>query len=239
MKNRWIYCLLTMSIYGCMTTPDQHGISPPVVTNDEIAVNQVTEQKTEVGEQMLNESEQKLVSTSPTSQDSQERTENPIQKPLWPSETGIATYYAPHMEGHTTASGEPYDPEQLTAAHRTIPIGSSVRVTNLKTNQQSVVRINDRWNGGGNRIINLSKQAATQLGFGSAGMIPVQLDIESLASTKILQSNITTQQLPDRLEENNLKNHSRLSICQNEADILGLAGEFYRYHVIACLSRSK
>ena len=236
MENPWIYGLLTILICGCMATPNQHGISPPVITNGEIAVNQVTEQKTEVGEQTLNESEQKLVSTLPASQ---EKTENPIQKPLWPSETGIATYYAPHMEGRTTASGEPYDSEQLTAAHRTIPIGSSVRVTNLKTNQQIVVRINDRWSGGGNRIINLSKQAATQLNFGSAGMIPVQLDIESLASGMILQSNIRTQQLPDRLEEDNLKNHSRLSICQNEADILGLAGEFYRYHVMACLSRSK
>jgi rare lipoprotein A len=219
-----------------MATPDQRDIFPPVATNDEIAVNQVTEQKTEIGEQILNMSEQKPVSDPSASQ---EKSESSLQKPLWPSETGIATYYAPHMEGNTTASGEPYDSEQLTAAHRTIPIGSSVRVTNLKTHQQIIVRINDRWGGSGDRIINLSKQAATQIGFGSAGMIPVQLDIESLASDKILQSNIRTQPLPERLEENNFKNHSRLSICQNEADILGLAGKFHRYHVTACLSRSK
>lgn len=86
------------------------------------------------------------------------------------------------MEGRITASGEPYDSEQLTAAHRTIPIGSSVRVINLKTKQQTIVRINDRWGGGGDRIINLSKQATIQLGFGSAGTMPVQIDVELLPS---------------------------------------------------------
>jgi rare lipoprotein A len=142
------------------------------------------------------------------------------------------------MEGRTTASGEPYDPEQLTAAHRTIPIGSSVRVTNLKTKQQILVRINDRWGGGGDRIINLSKQATVQLGFGSAGTMPVQLDVEVLPSgSHMAQPSVRTQPLPIRIEESSIKNHSKLNVCQNEADILGLTGDFFRNHVTACLSR--
>lgn len=141
-------------------------------------------------------------------------------------------------KGRTTASGEPYDSEQLTAAHRTIPIGSSVRVTNLKTKQQAIVRINDRWGGGGGRIINLSKQASIQLGFGSAGTIPVQLDVELLpSSSHVIQPSVRAQPLPSRLEESSTKNQSRLNICQNEADILGLTGNFYHNHVTACLSR--
>jgi rare lipoprotein A len=169
---------------------------------------------------------------------SQEKTEDPAQKPLWPSETGTATYYAHDMEGRTTASGEPYDSERLTAAHRTIPIGSSVRVTNLKTRQQVIVRINDRWGGGGDRIINLSKQATIQLGFGSAGTMPVQIDVELLPSAShVAQPSVRVQPLPSRLEESNAENQSRLNICQNEADILGLTENFYRNHVIVCLSR--
>jgi rare lipoprotein A len=142
------------------------------------------------------------------------------------------------MEGRTTASGEPYDPEQLTAAHRTIPIGSSVRVTNLKTKQQIIVRINDRWGGGGDRIINLSKQATVQLGFGSAGTMPVQLDVEALPSGRhMAQPSVRTQPLPARIEESSIKNHSKSNVCQNEADILGLTGDFFRNHVTACLTR--
>ena len=76
----------------------------------------------------------------------------------WLAETGTATIYAAEMEGRYTASGEPYDPELLTAAHKTIPLGSLVRVTNLKSDAQVVVRINDRWGSGGDRVINYQSQ---------------------------------------------------------------------------------
>ena len=235
MKKKCIYSLLTLLLCGCAATSWQSNTLPSPPSGDEIVISQSTERTLEAREQILNESKQTKVSAPSVSQ---EKIEDPAQKPLWPSETGIATYYAHDMEGRTTASGEPYDSEQLTAAHRTIPIGSSVRVTNLKTKQQAIVRINDRWGGGGDRIINLSKQASIQLGFGSAGTIPVQVDVESLPSgSHATEPSVRAQPLPSRLEESSAKNQSRLNICQNEADILGLTENFYRNHVTACLSR--
>ncbi|NBQ68570.1 MAG: septal ring lytic transglycosylase RlpA family protein [Nitrosomonadaceae bacterium] len=158
---------------------------------------------------------------------------------LWPAETGTATFYATGMEGRLTASGEPYDPEQLTAAHRTLPIGSLVRVTHLKSDHQVVVRINDRWGGGGDRIINLSRQAAIALNFGPAGTAPVRLNVESLAAQRMMQSAPRYQPLPARIAPAGTGKHAKMQACQNEAEILGLIGDYYHNHVTACLSRSK
>ena len=228
MKKLQIYSLITVFLCGCATTQSQENIVLSTPPYREITQHQSTQAAPETIP----------LSSKKASANHQEFIEKPIQKSLGPSETGTATYYAPDMEGRTTASGEPYDPEQLTAAHRTIPIGSSVRVTNLKTKQQIVVRINDRWGGGGDRIINLSKQATVQLGFGSAGTMPVQLDVEVLPSgSHMAQPSVRTQPLPIRIEESSIKNHSKLNVCQNEADILGLTGDFFRNHVTACLSR--
>jgi len=166
-----------------------------------------------------------------------QKTETLKDELQWPSETGIASYYAADMEGRLTASGERYSPELLTAAHKTIPLGSVVRVTNLRSNQQVVVRVNDRWGGGGDRVINLSKQAATELGFGSAGMISVRLNIESLSAQKIMHPVTKVQPLPARIEEISSKDLSRLNFCQNQAEILGLTRDFYKNHVVACMAQ--
>lgn len=161
------------------------------------------------------------------------------KKPLWPTETGYATYYAASNEGLTTASGEIYDPQLLTAAHRIIPIGSIVRVTDPVTQKYVIVRINDRWGGGGDRIINLSRQAAVELGFGSAGMVFVHLEVESVPLERNATGMSRPVPLPERIKDDGTKQHSALSVCQNEAEILGLTGDFYRYHVLGCLARSK
>lgn len=165
---------------------------------------------------------------------------NSTPEPSWPTETGYATYYAAEMEGRLTASGEPYDAGQLTAAHKTIPIGSLVRVTNPKTKRYVVVRINDRWGGGGDRIINVSKHAAEQLEFGKSGLVFVHLNVESIPAKSVTASSgQRPAPLPERIEDSESNTHSRLSICQNEASILGLSGEFFRNHVAGCLSRGK
>ncbi len=236
MRNRYIYSFLTLLLCGCVVTHGHKDPSPSTLPADKIALNQIIDSIPQnSASEIPSKPKQTRVLAPPINQ---EKIENPAPKPLWPSETGTATYYAPDMEGRITASGESYDSEQLTAAHRTIPIGSSVRVTNLKTNQQVIVRINDRWGGGGDRIINLSKQASIQLGFGSSGTLPVQLNVESLPSgSHSAQPSVRIQPLPARLEEKSAKNHSRLNICQNEADILGLTENFYHNHVTACLSR--
>lgn len=92
-------------------------------------------------------------------------------------QTGKASFYADKFEGHITASGEKYKHSKLTAAHKTLPFGTKVRVTNLSNNQSVEVVINDRGPYAEGRIIDLSKSAAEKLEFINHGLAEVQLDI--------------------------------------------------------------
>lgn len=90
---------------------------------------------------------------------------------------GIASYYASRFEGRRTASGEPYRAQALTAAHRSLPFGSKVRVTNPSNGRSVVVTINDRGPFTPGRTIDLSRVAAEEIGLVRAGHGPVQLEL--------------------------------------------------------------
>ncbi|HKX79642.1 MAG TPA: septal ring lytic transglycosylase RlpA family protein [Novosphingobium sp.] len=89
--------------------------------------------------------------------------------------TGTASFYGAAFAGKPTASGERFDPAGLTAAHRSLPFGSKVRVTNRTNGQSVVVRINDRGPFHGNRLIDLSHEAARRIGIVSRGSGSVEL----------------------------------------------------------------
>ncbi|HHT01160.1 MAG TPA: septal ring lytic transglycosylase RlpA family protein [Firmicutes bacterium] len=89
---------------------------------------------------------------------------------------GKASWYGPGFERSRTASGEPFNARDLTAAHRTLPFGTRVLVTNLVTGDQVIVRINDRGPWVAGRIIDLSEQAARELGLVGRGVGNVRLD---------------------------------------------------------------
>lgn len=91
--------------------------------------------------------------------------------------SGMASYYGRELAGNRTASGERFNPSDLTAAHRTLPLGSKVRVTNPRTGDSVVVRINDRGPFHGGRLIDLSEAAARQIGIRAAGRGMVQLAV--------------------------------------------------------------
>jgi rare lipoprotein A len=91
--------------------------------------------------------------------------------------TGQASWYGPGFYGNRTASGEVMRPGTLTAAHRYLPFGTRVRVTNLWNGRSTVVRINDRGPFHGGRIIDLAHGAAQQLGVTSSGVADVRLEI--------------------------------------------------------------
>ena len=93
------------------------------------------------------------------------------------SETGEASYYGGHHHGKKTASGERFDQNGLTAAHRTLPFGTQVRVTNLNNERSVVVRINDRGPFVRGRIIDVSRAAAERLGMLRAGVVPVRIEV--------------------------------------------------------------
>lgn len=91
--------------------------------------------------------------------------------------TGMASFYDRSFQGRRTASGEPYDRHQLTAAHRSLPFGSRVRVTNLENGRSVVVEVNDRGPFRRGRVIDVSERAARELGFYRAGTAHVRVEL--------------------------------------------------------------
>ena len=91
--------------------------------------------------------------------------------------TGLASYYGAELSGNRTASGERFDPNAMTAAHRTLSFGTRVAVTNLANGQEVVVRVNDRGPWGKTRIMDLSYAAAKQIGMHRSGTARVKLEL--------------------------------------------------------------
>jgi rare lipoprotein A len=107
--------------------------------------------------------------------------ENPIAGILDGTEIdgGMASYYGNELAGNRTASGERFDPGQLTAAHRSLPFGSRVRVTNTSNGDSVVVRINDRGPFSRGRVIDVSQAAAREIGMNHSGTARVKLALLS------------------------------------------------------------
>ena len=105
-------------------------------------------------------------------------------------ETGTASWYGKDFHAKYTANGEIYDMNTLTAAHRTLPLPSIVRVTNLENGRSLVLRVNDRGPFAKNRIIDVSKRAAQLLGFQTQGTAQVKVEILE-AESKALKAALT------------------------------------------------
>lgn len=97
------------------------------------------------------------------------------ERPTGPAHRGQASWYGSDFQGSPTASGEPFDMHALTAAHRTLPLGSYVRVKNLDNGRSVVVRINDRGPHARRRTIDLSYAAAREIAMVQAGTAPVEV----------------------------------------------------------------
>lgn len=98
--------------------------------------------------------------------------------------TGNASYYAEKFHGRKTSNGETYDMYEMTAAHKELPFGTLVKVTNLNNRKNVIVRINDRGPFKPGRIIDLSKGAAIKLDMINDGVIPVKLELLGKNITK-------------------------------------------------------
>lgn len=96
---------------------------------------------------------------------------------LQASLSGVASWYGPGFHGNRSASGERFNQNAMTAAHRSLPFGTKVRVTNKRNGRSVIVRINDRGPFTGGRIIDLSAAAARVLGVFNTGTAPVQLEV--------------------------------------------------------------
>ncbi|HET9053665.1 MAG TPA: septal ring lytic transglycosylase RlpA family protein [Cyclobacteriaceae bacterium] len=101
------------------------------------------------------------------------------------TQTGKASFYADKFEGHPTASGEKYKHSKLTAAHKSLPFGTRIRVTNLKNNLSVEVTVNDRGPYVEGRIVDLSKSAAEKLEFINIGLADVKVEVIDAGSGKV------------------------------------------------------
>lgn len=121
------------------------------------------------------------------------------------SEVGSASWYGEDFHAKYTANGEVYNMHTLTAAHRTLPLPSIVRVTNLENGRSLVLRVNDRGPFAKNRIIDISKRGAQLLGFQNKGTAKVRVEIMAEESKDLKQAilNKTETKLAQQLPEDN------------------------------------
>ncbi len=102
--------------------------------------------------------------------------------------TGIASWYGPNFHGKMTANGETYNQNDLTAAHKTLPMPSIVRVTNLENGRSLIVRVNDRGPYARGRIIDMSKRGAELLGFKNQGVTKIRVQVLEAESRMVAQA---------------------------------------------------
>ena len=104
--------------------------------------------------------------------------------PQQPAQVGLASWYGPGFHGEETASGEIFDQREMVAAHRSLPLGSVIRVTNLENGRHVTLRVIDRGPYGRNfrkgTIVDVSRGAARRLGFVKDGLVKVRLEVMRL-----------------------------------------------------------
>lgn len=94
------------------------------------------------------------------------------------AEEGVANFYSDKLEGKKTASGEVYDGKGLTAAHKKLPYGTKVKVTNIENGKSVVVTVNDRMAATSPAVIDVTKRAAEELGFAKSGKAKVKVEVQ-------------------------------------------------------------
>lgn len=124
------------------------------------------------------------------------------EKPEPYTQTGEASYYSGMFTGRETSSGEIYHPDSLTAAHKYLPLGTVVKVTNLDNNKSVKALINDRGPYVGERIIDLSKAAAKELGFLEDGVATVRLEIVEPAEGYAISDSLADDRTDDYARNN-------------------------------------
>ena len=97
--------------------------------------------------------------------------------PLLLIDTGVASYYHSKFQGRITASGELYDQNKLTAAHNRLPLGTKIKITNLRNKRTVIVKVNDRLHHRNKRLVDLSRAAATKLGYIGRGITRVRVEV--------------------------------------------------------------
>lgn len=152
-------------------------------------------------------------------------------------ETGFASWYGGKFQGRPTASGEPYDMYGYTAAHKTLPLGSVVVVTNLENQKKVVLRINDRGPFVEGRILDVTKAAADELGFTNKGTAKVEIEVIkenapyeiSATSQQKLQTATSPQQ---QVEMPSLKEEELKAIVKSDGNYQFVDGQYPKGYTV-------
>lgn len=154
-------------------------------------------------------------------------------------ETGIASWYGRDFHGRKTASGEIFDMYGISAAHRTLPLGTVIRVTNLENSRSIKVRVNDRGPYAKNRVLDLSYGAAKELGFVAQGTVRVKIEsldeIRDTATYTVQAASFIEEENARMLKERLSRKYQYVTIVPFETNV----GRFYRVWVGAYPTEEK
>lgn len=114
--------------------------------------------------------------------------------------TGSASFYGSRHHGNKTASGERFNMYGLTAAHRSLPLGCTIRVTNKDNGKSVILKVNDRGPFHGNRVLDVSQGAAKQLGFIKQGLAKINIEVLSLPEKKLKVHNVKFTNIDERVD---------------------------------------
>lgn len=170
--------------------------------------------------------------TAPPSPSARHPKTPPTPAPAGYTEEGNASWYGKPFHGRRASNGEIYDMNQLTAAHRTLPFETMVRVTNLNNGKSTTVRITDRGPFVENRIIDLSRAAAQEIDSIGPGVVPVRLEV--LGAVNIEEGYFTVQVGSFRERANAERLRDRLSSAYDPIfiqEFVSPEGTFYRLRV--------
>lgn len=142
-------------------------------------------------------------------------------------ERGIASWYGKKFHGRRTSSGESYDMHGMTAAHKTLPLPTYVRVTNLKNKRQVILKVNDRGPFHENRIIDLSHTAAVKLGIKPTGTGWVEVEaIHSYSNLQTISESVPVAEVLAKSNMNNVSQSALPPTLQGEANLYLQVGAF-------------
>lgn len=143
------------------------------------------------------------------------------------TETGMASWYGAEFHNKLTANGEIFDKNIITAAHRTLPMPSMVRVTNLENGRSILVRVNDRGPFAKDRVIDLSERAARELGFREKGTAKVKVELDRQATEDLFYDPWDADEVakPQLVRAMHATSPERTTIAQREVN-------FYREHFV-------
>jgi rare lipoprotein A len=188
---------LLSAALGCGTISDapHRSISMSAVLPAESLSDNPPVDEPETDIPSVESSSEPILPRSPETQEASPPATVPNPAPSTIIETGLASWYGAKHQGKRTANGEIFDQKKFTAAHRTLPWGSIVKVTNLDNGKSVEVRINDRGPFTKGRIIDLSRAAARAVGMVESGVSPVRMELLSprgMSSELVLQNSQST-----------------------------------------------